>query len=210
MQTIEKECKYQIKKVDFIKLNNYLDKNFKLVSNDSLNNYYIDSEDFILSEFSSSARLRAIDNITYEFTFKQSLTKNNTYNHIRNEFTISLSKSEFECIVSKKILDEESELRKIIFERLNISDTFIIMKLLGESIVERKIYNVDENFKEFALDICSYLGVIDYEIEVESENLEYAQNILYNLFDLLNIEPILDTRSKTSRFKQRYKSQKII
>ncbi|MGB7605444.1 MAG: CYTH domain-containing protein [Lutisporaceae bacterium] len=210
METIERECKYQVNKADYIKLSNYLDKSFRLISNVLLNNYYIDSEDFILSKVSSSARLRAIDNRTYEFTFKQSLTKNNTYNHIRKELTISQTKSEFECIVSKKILDKESEIGKIIFDCLNISNTPIILKILGESVVERKIYNVDENVKEFALDICSYLGVIDYEIEVESENLEYAQNILNNLFDLLNIEPILDTRSKTSRFKHMYKSQKII
>jgi uncharacterized protein YjbK len=208
MKNIEKELKYQLTKADFYKFKNFLDNNeVNRVSTFTQINYYFDTEELSLKDRDTTIRIRKIIEPLkkYELTLKTPLRKSNNSNiKIKNEFSLDLDEQIAECIITKgnfknyyfllnKILNEVKE--EICPDKIT---------LIGNLKTIREIYLLDYNYDPINIDISSYLGEEDYEIEWETDKVYEAANILVKILNKLEITVSNNTLSKNTRFINKY------
>ncbi|WP_090014870.1 CYTH domain-containing protein [Clostridium sp. DSM 8431] len=116
---------------------------------------------------------------------------------IKDELTIDLSKKEAEDILENKEIKKYIHLFEDKAEVLNeIADKLIV---IGNLSTERTNYFINEEAM-ISLDKSRYLGKEDYEIELETENIEADRKFLNNLFCENNIEVFGENKSKLKRF----------
>nr|WP_278280940.1 CYTH domain-containing protein [Clostridium sp. DSM 8431] len=116
---------------------------------------------------------------------------------MKDELTIDLSKKEAEDILENKEIKKYIHLFEDKAEVLNeIADKLIV---IGNLSTERTNYFINEEAM-ISLDKSRYLGKEDYEIELETENIEADRKFLNNLFCENNIEVFGENKSKLKRF----------
>lgn len=201
---IEQELKYQLSKNNFYLIKEYFLDNFEQFNEFEQINYYFDSTDFCLKNQGIISRIRKINNNKYEFTIKHKLKGEKKCNiHIKNEDTIYLNKSCALNIIESKNFKNYPYLFKNISNlydgNLNIEDLI----LLGELKTIRNLYSKNNGNEEICLDQSYYFDQIDYEIEWETTDINKANIELLTIFENLNITPIDNYDSKTTRFIKR-------
>lgn len=75
---------------------------------------------------------------------------------------------------------------------------------LGCLKTKRFYYSFDSKFRPLNLDINYYLGEIDYELEWEDKEIRVIEKMITNFVNELNIKPLNNYNSKSSRFYDRY------
>lgn len=207
MKSIESEVKFLIKRYDFNQLKKYLNEmNYFLYVKAHIN-YYIDSKDFCLNNNGISVRLRVNEENKYEFTIKTKLKISQEYIHIKNEFTEVISQDEYIYVLENNRLNLRlsNYLKSIIKSYTDSTINIEKLTIIGHLKTVRSYYQIDNKFVEFVLDESEYLGMKDYEVEIETEDTEYAKKYIINLCSDLAIEVLKENNSKTKRFIKRYK-----
>lgn len=161
---LEKEIKALIDKQDFEDLKIYLLAKCKEHKSFLQINYYYDNEDYYLHEHRNTLRVRQIeDKLKLEYKCKKAMIMDGV--HTSHEYSKS--------IVAIPLL-------------VNVSDEFGIKdnnfyKCIGNLITQRSNYYIKDTI--VSLDKNYYLGKIDYELEIEGENLEEIQKV-YNQLEI--------------------------
>ena len=149
-------------------------------------NYYIDSDDRVLTKEGIALRIREKSGV-YELTLKTPLSQGlleKTNIISMNQFAMLRDFGEFPAADLKRFL-----------EMLDIDVSKL--KILGFMTTER----IDVPYKGglLSLDRNSYNGVIDFEIEFEYNNMADAERILLDLLKENHVEVPLTTASKFRR-----------
>lgn len=197
---IEKEIKYELKRDEFHKLQEFFGTNYIKLKQYEQVNYYFDSKDYELKRQGRSIRLRCINSEYYEFTIKSKVIGCELPNYqVKKESTIELDKKTAESIIAAKTLDKHSYIysymRQILPENLLSSE----IVLLGKLNTIRSLYSF-ENEEEICFDESSYLEMKDYELECETCDYSTVNCTLSHIFETLGIVPLNSNKSKTSRF----------
>lgn len=198
---IEKEIKYLLSQEDFIKMEVYLKEYLKKRIIQS--NFYFDSQNFDLKKKRITVRVRIFSNKKGEITIKKGIKNNFTENineaKIRIEETLPLPFKDIKNILKFKNIDrflDKYEKQKSNFK----------IDMLGKLKTYRNIYNLFEG--ELFLDKSRYFKQTDYELEWEGNNLENANIHIKKIFSDLNIKPLLNKLSKSSRFIKELKRKR--
>ena len=89
------------------------------------------------------------------------------------------------------------------------ADRHYIVNLLGSLETERINYITGYDNEIISCDKSSYLGIVDYELEWETSRIREVELELTKLFSQMNITPILNNDSKTTRFKKSLKGSSV-
>lgn len=143
-------------------------------------NIYFDTEDDFYKKNNAALRLRK-KNDYYELTLKVKKIDHN------QETNIKISKIEYEEILSTKQFNYDLPLKHNIDSKLNLSTIFTI----------RNVYNYNNIIIEF--DKSYFNDYFDFEIEIEANNSEIANQNLNEVLNFLEISKI-KSESKISRF----------
>lgn len=173
----ELEYKFLLTKNDFMWLSLYAEKKFPLVSDCVQVNYYYDTKDCKYNKQNETIRIRQIG--------KSLILQYKKHNKSQNNLCKSEEISQDTNIVPCKI------------SFLNSKD---IVSLKGDLITERKVYSFEKGIY-IAFDINYYLGVCDYELEIEFEYSEKETAI--QLMKKLSLKSSRPIDNKSTRFLKR-------
>jgi uncharacterized protein YjbK len=141
----------------------------------------------------------------YELTLKTPLRKSNNSNiKIKNEFSLDLDEQIAECIITKGNFKNYYFLLNQILNEVKEEICPDKITLIGNLKTIREIYLLDYNYDPINIDISSYLGEEDYEIEWETDKVYEAANILVKILNKLEITVSNNTLSKNTRFINKY------
>lgn len=199
---IEKELKYQLNESDFYNLKRYFFTEYKKITEHEQTNYYLDTKNFCLKKQGLSVRIRYLNGI-YEFTLKSKVNNYDLKNiKIKNETTIILDEEIAKNIIINKNLTNCPKIFELIsniyYGNLLNEDIF----LLGELKTLRTTFSLKAS-EEICLDKSYFCDKKDYEIEWETSDLINSNMKLQNIFKQLNISPLNNDDSKSTRFIKR-------
>lgn len=199
----EREFKSQLTKEDFYKLQDYIESlGYKKIEVVNQVNYYIDTENFSLRNSGTTLRVRHfIDNDTYELTAK---IKNNNGEEdkelkVKEEVTIDISKNCAEDILNN------NNMREYIYLFEDKAELFNNKKLvvLGSLSTERTNYFIREDAM-LSFDKSKYFDKEDYEIELETVNVDEDRAFLNYIFEKAEVEAFEENKSKVKRFIEEF------
>lgn len=173
---VEIEYKCVVGKELFEELLTKCEAKYSLLERKIHANYYYDTEDNALNKLKTTVRVRQ-----YQNNLILQIKKN--------------KKEKGSMIISDECSKTVDELPNI----LKISDSRVPLLLKGVLITDRRIYVCEESFI-ICLDVNLYLGICDYEIEIEA--IEYDEEKLLSILEYLALGCSLGT-SKSHRFFQR-------
>lgn len=192
----EKELKYSVSEIEYLKILECLNEEFICVSSIVQVNYYLETEDRDLKKRKISARIRNINNSAYELTFKIKRVQEGNLS-VKDEYNVLLSKEEFlEIINNNLLLSSKYHIDKLLNTNLN-KDLII----LGSLQTNRRNFKIDNCSSIISLDKNRYLGIVDYELECEGENIDYSEKIVNEIFTKLSILAPNSFKSKNERFQ---------
>ena len=199
----EREFKSQLTKEDFYKLQDYIESlGYKKIEVVNQVNYYIDTENFSLRNSGTTLRVRHfIDDDTYELTAK---IKNNNGEEdkelkVKEEVTIDISKNCAEDILNN------NNMREYIYLFEDKAELFNNKKLvvLGSLSTERTNYFIREDAM-LSFDKSKYFDKEDYEIELETINVDEDRAFLNYIFEKAEVEAFEENKSKVKRFIEEF------
>ena len=181
LREVETEYKYLISEELFYELLSKCDKKYNFLGRNLQANYYYDTEDNSLNRSKTTVRIRQNDN-----KMKLQIKKHGV---VRGALFVS---------------DEYSDSVDELPSSLKIPDARDAVTLKGVLITERKIYSFGEG-STICFDGNMYLGVCDYEIEIEVGEADRQEALSVIEFLGLIQMPIM---SKSERFFKRLEEMK--
>lgn len=213
MKNIEKELKYELLKEDYIKFKSYLSEHgIKMINCCNQSNYYIDTNSFDFIRMFTSVRIRKIvgEPCCYEFTIKTPSSEEKEGNiKIKNEYTINLPEKVAEEVINNNCFVNHEAIFNELFNEANILMDLMELKIIGELCTRREFYLIDERYEPLNIDISTYFGKEDYEIEWETENAEKAEETILKIFGENDIKFLEKSTSKIGRFFNLYQQNKL-
>ena len=199
MSFIETEIKYLLSKENFRCLYNHLKQYYKNPSLIRQVNYYFDSADLYMQQHRINIRIRFIKGMS-ELTCKIPID-DSTQDNIQNsyEYNVTITREEAlgyikNGLSSLSLLEHFGDMFK--HHDLVADDTICY----GHLRTARIHFSIQDNLAPLLLDINTYLGIFDYELEWELTEVEAANEILQGLFETLTISPIGQMEPKRKRF----------
>ena len=163
VSSIERELKTLLSKVEYDKLYTYfnLQNQPKIIQS----NYYYDTADEIFKQNNSALRLRVFDNGSSEWTIKERVSELESIEltQFNREKVIDVPQALNEDIIYSADIQEFIASRNIVW-----TDIKRTMSLITER------YNIDVPYGLYALDYTQYPQAEDYELELESQDIEVA------------------------------------
>ena len=192
---MELELKYKLLgESDYNKLRDYLDnKTSGIILNQK--NFYYDTEDMLLIKNNAILRAR-IENEKVIITFKQQKEKKQGF-FISDEIENNVSLEDINRVFSGKIpiIQLCGDNRRNV-EKLSENKE---LTLIGTFENKRIVYYIDDIKLE--LDKVDYgNGIVDYEIETESEDEKKVRKFLDTLLQSLSVRYQLQDKTKYQRF----------
>lgn len=181
LQEVETEYKYLISNEHFQKLLSMCDEKYNFLEHKLQANYYYDTEDNALNRSKTTVRIRQ--------------------NHNKMKLQIKKHRTENGALY---VSDEYSGSVDELPSALRIPDVQETVTLKGVLITERKIYTFGVN-STICFDGNMYLGVCDYEIEIEVGEPDRQKALSVIEFLGLMQMPIM---SKSERFFRRLEAMK--
>lgn len=163
VSSIERELKTLLSKAEYDKLYTYF--NLKNQPKIIQSNYYYDTADEIFKQNNSALRLRVFDNGSSEWTIKERVSE--------------LESIELTQFNREKVIDVPQALNEDIIYSADIQE-FIASKNIVWTDIKRTMsliterYNIDVPYGLYALDYTQYPQAEDYELELESQDIEVA------------------------------------
>lgn len=163
VSSIERELKTLLSKAEYDKLYTYfnLQNQPKIIQS----NYYYDTADEIFKQNNSALRLRVFDNGSSEWTIKERVSELESIEltQFNREKVIDVPQALNEDIIYSADIQEFIASRNIVW-----TDIKRTMSLIAER------YNIDVPYGLYALDYTQYPQAEDFELELESEDIEVA------------------------------------
>lgn len=163
VSSIERELKTLLSKAEYDKLYTYfnLQNQPKIIQS----NYYYDTADEIFKQNNSALRLRVFDNGSSEWTIKERVSELESIEltQFNREKAIDVPQALNEDIIYSADIQEFIASRNIVW-----TDIKRTMSLITER------YNIDVPYGLYALDYTQYPQAEDYELELESQDIEVA------------------------------------
>lgn len=181
LQEVETEYKYLISNEHFQELLSKCDNRYTFLKHKLRVNYYYDTEDNALNGSKTTVRVRQNHN-KMKLQIKKHRTENGVLS-ISDEYSGSVNELPF---------------------TMRIPDVQDTVTLKGSLITEREIYTFGEN-SIICFDINMYLGICDYEIEIEISEADKQEALSVIEFLGLLQMPIM---SKSERFFRRLEAMK--
>lgn len=181
LREVETEYKYLISNEHFQELLSKCDNKYTFLKHKLQVNYYYDTEDNALNRFKTTVRIRQNHN-KLKLQIKKHRTENGTI-ATSDEYSSNVNELSF---------------------TMRISDMQDIVTLKGSLITEREIYTFGEN-SIICFDRNMYLGICDYEIEIEISEADKQEALSVIEFLGLLQMPIM---SKSERFFRRLEAMK--
>ena len=179
---IEIEAKALITKEDYEKLASLFKENKSYIQI----NYYIDTKNCDLRKKGLSLRVRFKDK-KFEMTVKVPRVEG----HI--EKNVYITEDEFEGINGQTSFPE-NEIKKYIEEE-GIDTSALYIK----TVLTTKRIDAEYEGGELAIDLNTYSGITDYEVELEHKDMATAEMYLRKLFEENNIPLKFNKKSKIRR-----------
>lgn len=177
---IENELKMMLSQEQFKQTIDTLSFKYGIATSDIQVNYYYDSEDYFIAFCGDSLRVRQKNNrLSIEYKCKKS-----TSNNIRK------------CEEHKKSIDSLPDIL-VLSKEFPIDDDHVY-HYIGNLITERMNFHINNTI--VSLDKNYYLGKVDYEIEIESEDIERINEVK----DLLQLHYQTNEIGKYKRFLNAY------
>ena len=206
---IEKEIKFMLTKTDYEKLLTYLqEKGFKTTSI-NIENHYFDTDKLELLNTGVALRIRKLESV-WIFTYKCRI-KGKLYEQRRDGVLINEEIEEvIDEEIAKKILNGEKDIWSLEFpflERLknelkseNKNWWKDVASIGFMKVLRTKTTLVPYNIP-WEIDKIEYgNGDMEYELESETDNLELAESLIYNIFSRIKIVPNPAKAPKIVRF----------
>lgn len=199
----EREFKFQLTKENFYKLEDYIESlGYKKIEVVNQVNYYIDTEKFSLRNSGTTLRVRHfVDNDTYELTAKVKNSNGEEDNNlkVKEEVTIDISKNCAEDIL------KNNNMREYIYLFEDKAELFNNKKLvvLGTLSTERTNYLIRED-AIISFDKSKYFNKEDYEIELETVNVDEDRAFLKEIFQEAGVAAFEENKSKVKRFIEEF------
>jgi uncharacterized protein YjbK len=203
---IETELKYLLNRESFHSLYRYLrQKKYKCKLTRQVNYYFL-APDYPPSLGLFSTRIRFIQDARkgkWELTCKVSLGESvegsvqNSYEynaHISHENALNYISHGLPEQVQKELLGDLNEIHGI---------PMMDFHCIGHLRTSRFSFGVRDDLPPILLDVNSYLGVFDYEIEWELKETDKADTLLQGIFNELEIQPAARMMPKVRRFYDR-------
>jgi len=186
---VEQEYKYLLSQTDFQHIYDMLSQshtpNYRLHVN-----YYYDTPDFLLKQYGYTVRVRQISGkLTLEI---KSPGQTSGYKRVREEMSYPIEE-----------LPQKLDVQNILTSLpMTINQQ---SELLGLLVTERTTFYIGTGIK-VDLDQSSYLGLTDYELEIEydSAKANEADQLFHTLTDHLDMP--VNRKGKRSRFITRFQS----
>ena len=179
---VEIEAKALVSKEDYEKLVSLFKENRSYVQI----NYYIDTKDSDVRKKGLSLRVRFKD-MKFEMTVKVPRTEG----HI--EKNVYITDEEFEGINGQTSFPD-NEIKKYL-EEVGIDTS----KLFIKTVLSTRRIDAEYEGGELAIDMNTYSGITDYEVELEHKDMATATKYLKQLFDDNGIPFELNKRNKIRR-----------
>ena len=188
---VEIEAKVLLNEKDYQKLADHFASFPKRVQT----NHYIDTEDLSLNKEKIAIRIREWDD-RFELTMKTNLEEG------RLERNLDISLSQFNGFKEKGVFPE-GEVKQILLKKgVDLSALRIITSLKTERLEDEYkggVLSIDKN---------TYLGIVDYELEYESNSLENAYKVVTELLNNLAIPVSFSENPKIKRAIEAYKQNR--
>ncbi|GLO65667.1 MULTISPECIES: CYTH domain-containing protein [Oceanobacillus] len=182
-QEIEIEYKNLLTKDEFIQLQQ--DLSFP-TSSVKQTNYYFETKNFDLKKHGSALRIRKKQG-QYQLTLKQPHEDGLLETHD------DLTEQEFQKWIHGEIIQKPHTTKQL--SEMNISPTSL--NYAGYLTTNRM--EIEFNGTQLVLDHSNYLGIEDFELELESATKEHGEKVFHGLLNKYHI-PIRQTPSKIERF----------
>lgn len=200
--SLEQEFKVLLTKTHYDKLFKHFETKYEYVNTVINTNYYLDTPELDFMYTSTSFRIRKIED-EYTLTMKQKikvdalLSKKLEFNRCIDErlFLTILEKGLSLQYLSDWLGNDVSIYPRIMASRLVI---------LGQLSTTRTSFNLCNDIEPILLDKSSYLDVVDYELEWETDKVVEAEVILKKQLNEFSISIPDKIESKRSRFMRRY------
>ncbi len=199
MSNIETELKYLLSKEHFRSLYHYIMQQTSKPYLTRQVNYYFASPDSPLEISPINIRIR-LKGEKSEITCKIPISDTTTdtiqssYEYNKN---ISL-KEAFHYIENGLSLNAMSEIFTEMLKTHNLQP--MVLNCYGHLRTARFSFAIKDDLPPLLLDVNAYLGIFDYELEWELEQVQEADFILKSMFNKLSISPIGELKPKRRRF----------
>ncbi|NLC45115.1 MAG: CYTH domain-containing protein [Clostridiales bacterium] len=199
MSNIETELKYLLSKESFLSLYHYIMQQAIKPSLTRQVNYYFATPDSPLEISPINIRIRLKgekSEITYKIPISDITTDTIQSSYEYNK-SISL-KEAFHYIENGLSANAMSEIFSDMLKKHNFQPIDLIC--YGHLRTARFSFIINSDLPPLLLDVNAYLGIFDYELEWELEQVQEADSILKSMFQKLNISPIGELKAKRRRF----------
>jgi glutathione S-transferase len=183
---IEIEAKVLISLTDYQKMVKTYEANFSKEYDQY--NYYIDTKDFKLKALGIGLRIRLFEG-SYMLTLKAPLAEGLL------EKDQDIKKVNYDTLADKNLFPEGNIKEFIKMIGITPDD----LKILCSLKTHRIEIDDGDNTRKISLDKNEYNGIVDYEIELESDSLSRAKESLKKLCEKNGIEYKDNPKSKQSR-----------
>jgi uncharacterized protein YjbK len=199
LSNIETELKYMLSKENFRYLYKFLTLQGSKPSLTRQVNYYFASSESPLEISPINIRIR-LKSKKSEITCKLPILGTTTdtiqnsyeYNRIINH------REAFHFIENGLSANAMSEIFTDMLKNHNLKPIDLIC--YGHLRTARFLFIIKDNLPPLLLDVNAYLGIFDYELEWELEQVQEADTILQSMFQKLDISPIGKLKAKRRRF----------
>ena len=181
---IEIEAKALISEDEYFKVKDFF--KFKINKEYIQNNHYIDDSNFSLRKHGAGLRIRELNN-SYELTLKTPIAEGLL------EKTDIISKEEYIEMATKNIFPESRIKNFLIMLGYNTND----FKIQASLKTTRADALIDEC--KFSIDKNEYGRNVDYELELEANNPQLAQDTLKEICEEVGIKYKQNVVSKQAR-----------
>ena len=189
-KNIEIEAKAMIDEVGYKKLMS----TFESKDNHSYiqDNYYIDTEDFAVVNNGMGMRIRKKDDYI-ELTIKDKLDEG------KLEINQKITSEEFNDFLNKGIIPD-GEVLSYLKKKIDID----VKTLKSYALLSTVRLDIKYKKSLISIDKSSYLGLVDYEVEAESDSMENARKDLFEFLEKEKISYSENTVSKLKRTREEY------
>ncbi len=171
-------------------------------------NHYFDTDDYQLRKNNMMVRIRQKED-QYECTLKIAIKEEKELSQstrlpvntpsVTQEYTVSMDQAEaIDYLTGKTTLQFSHPIVKVASDYLQRKE--LTLHLLGSLTTERTAITINQEIEPLLLDRSEYLGVIDYEFEWETTDIEKAKSYLDELIETLKLEVDWDIAGKGKRF----------
>lgn len=202
---LEQEWKGLMNEDAFHRLLDYAARKGLSITEANQINHYFDTEDLKLLNRAAMVRIREKGN-KYEMTCKIAHVNNqDDQPQTTDEYNVMITANEADAYINKgKKWTEQNEIYNKVKEHLGVD---VELLHLGALRTKRIAIDFQNGLEPLCLDHSEYLGITDYELEWETNDIQRAKEVLSQCIEELQIDVDWNVLPKSARFFKALKNQ---